>query len=808
LLNTLILHPCSFVRLPLINMDRILQIICSTTMLLVLCLHRSTAAKHYIIRGRLDYSEYTDAHAISECVDDESNEPTKDLDREWGISVRCCSQDGNSGYSPDCDAHPKTYEEAVAVCMGFGHRLCTLEEALSGVPQSTGCHFDATYHWVSDQCGQESATPVLAGSGNIDHFSIELVIDPSDNTVMVTLKYDNYADNWWGVLFGTSMVGAESLIYTTGTASGDTVAEGLWPYTLGGFDEGAFVLNPQWTEVSTNKTGNTITVQYLTSLSTLPWLYGAVPEQDLGSTDYITSVAFRFAEGSTDDGLTVAGYHSTRSETLVVELYAVVTTQTPTTPWPTMEWSELAQAISDGNSHFGHGLSSVLYEDSTTNIWFSPWSVTSCFALLYPGSAGNTASQIGVTMRFPVNAFPDEVTSAYLDIQWSIESFYAGVDGPKSSIIGIANMLYTAKDVDLKADYVAKLENGGEVFIEPDFDFAADDAASKMNEWVSEKTEGHIEGIIADDTYIANWKLAALNAIYLNATFQRGFQAQYTSKNKFYDSVLRENYVADCHLMHNIDDFFYYHDGDYQFLKMPFHDDHVNNELFALFALPMNPWVYDQDGKWLIEDEEVIQEAIANLEHTHIAVALPKLSIETTYKLNGDLWAMGLIDAFTSSADFSGISDDPLFVDSVNHKTMIEMDEKGLLTSAVNIETVDMWEYFAKDTAILFKADHSFQMFIVDGHAQNTVLFMGQINNPGIPEGSAEPAYDESAGTIYWRDGRNFTALEQDFIAEEIGDINVDGEDLVPLFGGAMRQTGSAMNAILMTVFVGYIMLF
>merc|ERR1719361_1951035 len=112
---------------------------------------------------------------------------------------------------------------------------------------------------------------------------------------------------------------------------------------------------------------------------------------------------------------------------------------------------------------------------------------------------------------------------------------------------------------------------------------------------------------------------------------------------------------------------------------------------------------------------------------------------------------MGLIDAFTSSADFSGISDDPLFVDSVIHKTMIEMDEKGLLTSAVNIETVDMWEYFAKDTAILFKADHSFQMFIVDGHAQNTVLFMGQINNPGVPEGAENevPPYNESVDPVW-----------------------------------------------------------
>merc|ERR1719145_96490 len=52
---------------------------------------------------------------------------------------------------------------------------------------------------------------------------------------------------------------------------------------------------------------------------------------------------------------------------------------------------------------------------------------------------------------------------------------------------------------------------------------------------------------------------------------------------------------------------------------------------------------------------------------------------------------------------------------------------------------------------ILFKADHSFQMFIVDGEHENTVLFMGQINNPGIPEDAETPTYDESRDPI-WTD--------------------------------------------------------
>ncbi len=45
-----------------------------------------------------------------------------------------------------------------------------------------------------------------------------------------------------------------------------------------------------------------------------------------------------------------------------------------------------------------------------------------------------------------------------------------------------------------------------------------------------------------------------------------------------------------------------------------------------------------------------------------------------------------MTDAFdANSADFSGISDSGLFIDVVIHKTMVEMDENGLVAAAVTL---------------------------------------------------------------------------------------------------------------------------
>ncbi len=419
-------------------------------------------------------------------------------------------------------------------------------------------------------------------------------------------------------------------------------------------------------------------------------------------------------------------------------------------------WSanDLQSSLISGNSAFGHALSGVLYEDSSTNLWISPFSITSCFSLIYPGSAGRTADQIASTMGYPTDCAPSDVTASYLSLQSSMEDMYDGSrmvnvswDHTYHPVIGIANRIYTAKDLVLKESYVDALNSGDESFLESDFDFASSDAAHTINEWVSESTDGLIEGIVGDDDDLSNWRLAALNALYLNATFKLQFKSWMTSKQSFYGSMTRTLAVADCHLMHQTGYFGYFSDGMYQYLKFPLSDE----RLFVLFALPTSTEVYAQQ-QGLITDHSVVTAAIAQLESTYIALALPKLSIEASYALKTPLTKMGMTRAFTASADFSGISNESLQIDSVIHKSMVEMDENGLVAAAVTAVIMTKSAIVATEAApVLFKADHSFQMFIVDGQHENVVLFQGLINNPGIPQGSEEPTYNESSDAM-WTD--------------------------------------------------------
>ena len=413
--------------------------------------------------------------------------------------------------------------------------------------------------------------------------------------------------------------------------------------------------------------------------------------------------------------------------------------------------SDLQSAIIDENSKFGVDISIEVYEDTKNNIWISPFSITSCFALIYPGSAGQTKSQIAEIMGYPLDTNSNDVTQEFLNLQTSIENIYDGSRignydwSPRRTIIGIANKIFSANDLVLKETYTEALSHSGESFIDSNFDFGAGDAVQTINDWVNDNTNGLIEEILSEDAVISDWRLVALNAIYLNGTFQKQFESFLTSKSSFYGSMSRKDVVAECHLMHQIDYFGYYENDNFQFLKFPFNDE----DLFALFVLPKNENV-NSDKNGLITDWTVIEGTINNLQSTYVALALPKLSIEAGYALKEPLQQMGMTDVFSSSADFSDMSEEKLKIDAVIHKTMVEMDEKGLVAAAVTmIGMVATSVGPAKPTPILFKADHSFQMLIIDGKHENTVLFMGQINDPGIPEGGDGAVFDEATDDIW-----------------------------------------------------------
>jgi len=146
-------------------------------------LNSASASSHLIVPGAKG-----EAGGASYCVDDTSNEGPVDLYFGKSIVVSCCALDGSAGYRPDCNAYPRTYEEAVQVCDSYGYRLCTEDELTNGfskyhnnndgITHGEGCSFDYALNWASDCCSDSCSSETDTSEPTSDP-TISPTVDPT-----------------------------------------------------------------------------------------------------------------------------------------------------------------------------------------------------------------------------------------------------------------------------------------------------------------------------------------------------------------------------------------------------------------------------------------------------------------------------------------------------------------------------------------------------------------------------------------------------------------------------------------------------
>jgi serpin B len=119
-------------------------------------------------------------------------------------------------------------------------------------------------------------------------------------------------------------------------------------------------------------------------------------------------------------------------------------------------------------------------------------------------------------------------------------------------------------------------------------------------------------------------------------------------------------------------------------------------------------------------------------------VYLPKLKMDASFDLGKALKALGMKRAFTTEAQFDGLSEarspgGKLYVSKVLHKAFVEVNEKGTEAAAATAvilkkkgkpkppETVPFMP--------TFRADKPF-VFLIRDRKSGTVLFLGRVLDP------------------------------------------------------------------------------
>uniref|UniRef100_A0A8C6ST11 Serpin domain-containing protein n=1 Tax=Neogobius melanostomus TaxID=47308 RepID=A0A8C6ST11_9GOBI len=163
-------------------------------------------------------------------------------------------------------------------------------------------------------------------------------------------------------------------------------------------------------------------------------------------------------------------------------------------------------------------------KDKTSNVFFSPLSISSALSMLLLGAKGSTAKQMRECLK----------TKDCKDVHSSFAALLQELNKPDSSYaLGVANRLYgdspelkTFLHIILQKFYNAELES-------VDFLNKAEEARNQINSWVEEQTQGKSVCIDAVDS---SSKLVLVNAIYLKADWKEQFEKDFTR-----DAVFRLN---------------------------------------------------------------------------------------------------------------------------------------------------------------------------------------------------------------------------------------------------------------------------
>ncbi|XGW30216.1 hypothetical protein V3C99_009310 [Haemonchus contortus] len=353
------------------------------------------------------------------------------------------------------------------------------------------------------------------------------------------------------------------------------------------------------------------------------------------------------------------------------------------------------------------GLSMLRYAPADDSLVVSPISVIFALAMVQAGSKGTTKSQINSVISN--GASDKEVEDYYSKLFHQIMN---PANGVKSRI---ANGFFLNKQFKVEKDYEQTIKKAYKAKVEAlDFE-KAKEAAKVINDFIARTTEGKIRDMVNENSVAGAFSLI-VNAIYFTAEWKSKFYKNANTNGTFYSSAGNERKVEymNAFRTHRL----YAEDNDLQVLFLQYLDTS-----YALnIILPKSRFGLNEVRSRLTGER--IQSLLSKLKDTYISITIPKMKIETDFKLKEALIGMGVTEMFSNNANLTGITKEPpLKVSNAAHRAIIEVDENGTTAAAATVLTVRATGALMREEPVKFQANHPF-MFILT--KDSNPLFMGQ----------------------------------------------------------------------------------
>ncbi|MBT6178935.1 MAG: serpin family protein [Deltaproteobacteria bacterium] len=382
---------------------------------------------------------------------------------------------------------------------------------------------------------------------------------------------------------------------------------------------------------------------------------------------------------------------------------------------PLVSEEEVNDLVID-NNNFGWDIYRATLAGDPVNIVFSPYSISSAFGMLYAGAAGDTQSDMADGFRFggrEVSSFHDSMNAIELALPESDEW----------GTLRVANDIWVQTGFEPKSAYLDTLaESYGAGMHGLDFATDASGATELINGYISDVTETKIPKIFEEGSLNASTVLALTNAIYFKASWKDEFKPEDTRPMDF---NLLDGTQIETSMMYSKESYYYGEEaGSYRAIEIPY----KNEDLAMLVVMPDAGTLADFESAM---DANGIAAIAGSMTSQEVSLDFPSFELNTNLvALKDDLETMGLGSMFDpGQADFSGIADMNLFVQTVAHKAYILVNEEGTEAAAATGVGVGMTS--APMDPVSLTVDKPFLYFIRHLPTGNC-LFMGRVVNPTV----------------------------------------------------------------------------
>ncbi|XP_070618927.1 heparin cofactor 2 [Erythrolamprus reginae] len=367
------------------------------------------------------------------------------------------------------------------------------------------------------------------------------------------------------------------------------------------------------------------------------------------------------------------------------------------------------------NAHFGFDLYRSLRNrvNASDNIFLAPVGISTAMAMVSFGLGGQTLEEVWDALGFTefVNASStyDRMTIHNLFRKLTHRLFRRNFGYTLRSV----NDLYIQRQFPILNEFKDNMKKY--YFAEAQLaDFSDSTFVSNANERITKLTKGLIKDALI--SVPPETLVMILNCLYFKGTWENKFPVEATYKQTF---RLNEKETVKVPMMKVKGSFLATEDNelDCRVLQLPY----VGN-VSMLVVLP-----YKLSGLKALENQlspQVVERWQESMTNRTREVVMPRFKLEKSYDLIGHLKAMGIEELFTQRGNYSGISEEKITIDKINHQGTITVNEEG--TEAASVTIVGFMPLSAQ---IRFVIDHPF-LFLIYEHRTSCLLFMGRVSNP------------------------------------------------------------------------------